>query len=293
MNKIDTDYKSLDEINPEIVRFYSEDLRTRIIGYTDDDEPKPITEEYTVIVLNKPDIVPYGFVESRIARRFGRDVINSALVSAIEWEDFDVNHDQYIKWKIAYKLWEEIQPTKPVEDGEAGTPVVVPAPVRPVIDMSNRREYYEKITTDFDVNLFVKTGIENNYDDENLKNVVVNILERRPDGEISDYHSEIAIGTRFDCVYAPVMTQHGLIDVGEGKDGVFGIENVRDALSAYSVGMGGVDVVMWIMTDNSVAELTIGDLKSVIVDFNTRKQVIFMGYGQWRETDRQLPFTCE
>jgi hypothetical protein len=57
--------------------------------------------------------------------------------------------------------------------------------------------------------------------------------------------------------------------------------------------MGGVDVVMWIMTDNSVAELTIGDLKSVIVDFNTRKQVIFMGYGQWRETDRQLPFTCE
>ena len=290
MNKIDTDYKSLEEIDPEIVRFYSEDLRTRITGYTDDDEPKPITEEYTVIVLNKPDVVPYGFVESRIARRFGRDVVNPALVSAIEWEDFDVNHDGYLMWLGDYKIWEVQKPVQtPGDDGE----ISFPAPIRPVIDMSNRREHYEKITTDFDVNLFVKAGIENNYDDENLKNVVVNILERRPNGEISDYHSEIAIDTRFGCVYAPVITRHGLIDVGEGKDGVFGIENVRDALSAYSAGMGGVDVVMWIMTDNSVVELTVDDLKSVIIDFNTRKQIIFMSYGQWRETDRQLPFVCE
>ena len=38
MNKLDTDYASLSDIDSEIVRFYSEDARTRVIGRTEPDE---------------------------------------------------------------------------------------------------------------------------------------------------------------------------------------------------------------------------------------------------------------
>ncbi|QZI86714.1 hypothetical protein SIPHO019v1_40001 [Vibrio phage 82E32.1] len=69
-----------------------------------------------------------------------------------------------------------------------------------------------------------------------------------------------------------------------------GIDNVKDALSAYDAGLNGVDTAVWIMSDNSVQEMSIADLKQVIVDFNARKQIVFMQYSEWRTSDRLTKF---
>ena len=100
-----------------------------------------------------------------------------------------------------------------------------------------------------------------------------------------------AIQTRFDAVYAPLDTVHGLIDVGRGKDGILGMENIKDAVAAHGSGLTEVESVAWIMSDNSVATLTIADLNQIIVDFNMRKQTIFTAYGEWRAGDKQEAFT--
>ena len=147
MNMIDTEYQSLNDIDPEIVRFYSEDVRTRVTGHTDDEVPEPITEEYTVIVLNKPDEVTYEYVESRRGRNFPESVVKSFIPSAIAWEDFEVNHNGYLAWLDAVAVWESEQPM--VQDGvtETGEPnmVLAPQPERPTVDMENRRAVYERI----------------------------------------------------------------------------------------------------------------------------------------------------
>lgn len=144
MQKIDTEYTSLNQIDPEIARFYSEDVRTRITGHTEVAEgevSEPITEEYTVIVLNKPDEVMYEYAESRRGRRLPKEVIDQAITDAIAWEDFAVNHDGYLNWLEEYRTWEIEQPTELV-DGEE---VVIAAPERPVINMDDRRAVYHEV----------------------------------------------------------------------------------------------------------------------------------------------------
>lgn len=103
--------------------------------------------------------------------------------------------------------------------------------------------------------------------------------------------AERAIQTRFNAVYAPLETTHGLIDVGRGKDGILGMDSIKDAVAAHSSGLTEVESVSWIMSDNSVVTLTIADLNQIIVNFNLRKQAIFTAYSEWRSGDKQKEFT--
>ncbi|CAH9011791.1 putative DUF4376 domain-containing protein [Vibrio phage 168E36-1] len=289
MNKIDTEYTSLDQIDPAVVRFYEEEARERVVGYTEPDQEGltiPVTEPYTVVVLNKPDEVSFEYVESRRGRRLGEDVAKAALVQAIAWNDFAVNHDGHLAWLAAYDEWEAEQPTEIVNEVE----VLLPAPECPVVDIADQRAVYEKVTQPYDTTYFNQIGSTVVYNDKSFVAMIEPTITVKPDSEVFDYHSELAINTRYDAVYAPLAVGESFIDIGRGKDGVLGIDNVKDTLAGYDAGMTGIDAVMWIMTDNSVMELTINDLRQVIVDFNTRKQVAFMDYGQWRETDRLTPF---
>ncbi len=147
MNKIDTEYQALSDIDPEIVRFYSEDIRTRVVGYTEGEMPEPITEEYTVIVLNQPDEVTYEYVQSRRDRRFSEEVVKSYIPSAILREDFKVNHIDYLAWLEELAIWQTEQPMTQEGVTEEGEPnrVLTPEPVRPVIDMAIRRSVYELV----------------------------------------------------------------------------------------------------------------------------------------------------
>ncbi|AUR90863.1 hypothetical protein NVP1151O_22 [Vibrio phage 1.151.O._10N.222.46.B1] len=170
MNKIDTDYKALSEVPSSVAQFYEEETRERITGYTDEEEPQPIKEPYTVVVLNKPEAVLYSFVESRKGRRHPQAVVMGALESAIAWEEFYFNHDLYLAWVANYAKWEEEQPTEEItnEDGKTES-VVLPAPIKPVIDLANRREHYviEEVRADDSI-YHILPGFDLAYDDDAL-----------------------------------------------------------------------------------------------------------------------------
>ncbi|QZI93042.1 hypothetical protein SIPHO014v1_p0043 [Vibrio phage 82E32.3] len=293
MNKVDTNYESLDQIDPEIARFYAEDVRTRLVSRAGvGDEPATqvpeeyTVEEYTVIVLMVPSEVTYEYVQSRYDRRHNWEVIKAAIEDAIAWEGFSVNHEGYLAWKSEHSLWISEQPTEVVDEAE----VLLPEPVRPVIDMANRRAVYKSEGVVYDHAFHIKTGETETYNDETYTKLITPVLEPRPDADIAELHSELAIDTRYNSVYEPLPFGDKFIDVGRGKDGVLGIDNVKDALSAYDTGLNGVDTAVWIMSDNSVQEMSIADLKQVIVDFNARKQIVFMQYSEWRTSDRLTKF---
>lgn len=170
MQNIDTDYKALSEIDPKVVQFYAEDKRTRITGYTEDEEPKPIVEAYTVIVLNKPGKVDFDYVASRKGRRHSDTVVMAALESAIAWEEFYFNHDLYLAWVADYAKWEEEQPTEEItnEDGTKEA-VILPAPKVPVIDLADRRAHYTIVETPKDAtNYHILPGFDLTYNDDDL-----------------------------------------------------------------------------------------------------------------------------
>lgn len=296
---IDTNYKSLEEIDSEIRRFYSEDIRTRIIGYTEPDDNEiasPIKENYTVIVLNRPEKVTYDYVASRIGRRFGRDVINAALQKAIGWEDFEVNHDKYSSWLGDYLKWGEEKPTEEVvkPDGDIEY-VSIPAPVKPSIDLANRRAHYEVIEHKEDSGYYnIGSEYKDTHDDELLVTTRVFTYTKRSEQAIADQHQIEALPTRYAGVYSvlPITLESGVktgIDVGRGKDGVLGIDNIKDTILHLQL-VDNPGTVFWIMSDNSVAELTSKDLRNALVAFNTRKQQVFKGYSEWRSGDKQVAF---
>lgn len=115
-----------------------------------------------------------------------------------------------------------------------------------------------------------------------------------PTEKIAEYNKELAINSRYDAIYRtlPITLSSGVstsVDIGAGKDAVLGIDNIKDAVMSSQSGHEATEVY-WIMTDNSVELVTIGDLKNMIVEFNKRKQLIFQQYGVWRQSDCLQPF---
>ncbi|CAH9012948.1 putative DUF4376 domain-containing protein [Vibrio phage 501E54-1] len=290
MNKIDTEYPSLSQVDSEIARFYEEETRTRVIGHTEPDEEgnsTPITEEYVVVVLNRPDEVSFKYVESRRSRRLGEGVTKAALVEAITWNDFAVNHDGYLEWVEDFKEWEKEHPTS-VHTMEGVEEVVVP--VKPVIDIADQRTVYEIVEQSYNSSLFNKEGYTVTYNDELFTKTLIPTLAPKSIEEVVEYYSQLAISTRYEAIYAPLLVGNHLIDIGKGKDGVLGIDNVKDALSGYDAGITDITSVDWIMKDNQLVSLDLKDLQKIVVDFNVRKQKIFTEYSEWRLTDQTTPY---
>ncbi|CAH9012743.1 putative DUF4376 domain-containing protein [Vibrio phage 424E50-1] len=290
MNKIDTKYTSLYQINPEITRFYEEETRERVVGYTAPDEEgnsTPITEKYVVVVLNRPDEVSFEYVESRRGRRLGEDAAKASLVKAITWNDFAVNHDGYLGWVEDLKEWEKSHPiSTPTMEDEKG--VVVP--VRPVIDIADQRTVYEIVEQSYNSSLFNKEGYTVTYNDELFTKTLIPTLVPKSAEEVVEYYSQLAINTRYEAIYAPLLVGNRLIDIGKGRDGVLGIDNVKDALAGYSAGITDRISVDWIMKDNVILSLDFEDLQKIVVDFNIRKQKIYTEYSEWRLTDKTAPY---
>jgi len=285
MNKIDTDYKSLNEIDPEIVRFYSEDVRTRVTGHTEPDEngtSEAITEEYTVIVLNKPNEVHYDYVESRRGRRLGDDVIKAALVDAIAWEDFEVNHDAYLYWLEEYRTWEIEQPTETIDDEE----VLVAAPERPVINMAERRAVYFQETESFDSNLETETGEPViTYDDENFVKHTKLTTTPKPADQIAEYHRGKAKEMRENLKLANIFV-HGHHFQVRQED-----RNNMDETIAFAKRhdrMG--DMTGWITADNEPINLTFHQLEAIKDAYVVRMEALFQQYAAWGAGDMQKPF---
>lgn len=297
MQKIDTDYKTLSEIDPKVVQFYAEDKRTRTTGYTEDEEPKPIVEEYTVIVLNKPSQVDYEYVKSRKVNRHSDAVVMAALESAITWEEFYFNHDLYLAWVADYAKWEEEQPTEEIinEDSKQEA-VIVPAPTLRAIDLAERRAHYKivELTQDAKYNNN-EPGFEELHKDEELTTVRTHYFEPKSAEEIAAIHSTDAFKERYTATYKSLAVtlkdgEEVLFDVGAGKDGVLGIDNIKDLLLAFQYG-DPEEPINWIMADNKVVPVMAADLGNALIEFNRRKQLVFAAYSKWRSGNKQNPFT--
>ncbi len=282
---IDTEYKSLNLIDEEIRDFYSYDTREKFVGY-DEVTEKPITEEYTVVVLNVPEEVSYQDVNTRrYERKDWETVVKQELLKAIEWENFRINHEAYLVWKEAFKLWEQEQPTD--EEGN-----VLSSPERPVIDITNRREVYEVVLKDYDYNYVTPTGeFVKSYDDENLICTKEHVTTPKEDSEIINYHSEIAFEERYNSIYSPIPYNGSVFQVGKGKDDIYGIDNFKGVLDMLTIMPERLEEeVNWICEDNSITSLNIEDIKAIVALFINRQQDVFEKYTEWRASDMLEPF---
>lgn len=217
-----------------------------------------VTEDGNTVVgeLLRNDLKSWDFVELVMSRKGKFEFIKHCINKAIEAEKWQF-HDEYISW------------LKDSPDPEA--------------------EKYALVD---------KEGVPlHSYDDdfalwESLEPVMV---VTDGNAKLREYNANTAISTRYEAVYAilPITLVSAIestIDVGQGKDGVYGIDNIKDAVTAYNVGMTSTGTVLWIMADNSVQELTLVDLNQVIIDFNERKQNVFNAYSTWRNGDTLTPF---
>lgn len=286
MNQIDTEYKSLSEIDPEIVRFYSEDVRTRVTGHTEPDEEgstSPITKQYVVIVLNQPDEVTYEYAESRRGRRLGEDAVKEALVQAIAWEDFAVNHNGYLAWQEEYLAWEMEKPTELIGEEE----VLVPAPKRPVIDMANRRAVYEALYQAYDTNLFHHTEELVEYDDEAFTATAIPVLIDNDPVEVAEYHSALAKVVRDEALTSNIEV-FGVMWQVRTQDR----DNINEAINkGIRNQTDGSETRYWILADNSVRETTLSELGQIMDAYTARMDDIYLQYGIWRSSDKLTPFT--
>ncbi len=297
---IDTDYTSLSVVDENIRHHYSKDVRERVIGYTEpneEGESSPIVESYTVIVLNQPDKVTYQDVEQRRSERKPWDlVVKPELERAIAWEEFKVNHNQYLDWLDALALWEKEQPTERVWDEGSGEYIdqVVSRPVRPSVDLSNRRSVYELQVEEYqaDYEHFLGTYTDL-YRDDLLVVIRVPDTEPKSDSDIADYHAELAIKTRFNAVYADIEYNGHCYQMGQGKDGIYGIDNFKNVLTSIAIDPSKEgESVYWITASNEVEPLSYSDIKAIIGSFNERQRRIFVEYSAWRKGDRLSLFTC-
>lgn len=302
---IETNYNSLSEIDEAIKHYYSEVIEEKVIGYETDavDENGmptgiPIKEVTVKVVLNQPDQVTYQDVmQRRGERKSWESVVKDELRRAIKWEEFDVNHNQYLEWKEAYKAWEAEQPTEEVfdEDTQEYIEKVVDAPVKPEVTLDARREVYEVITESFDANYEVSTG-ENteSFDDELFARVITPVTQTKSDNEIMAYHSSLAIQERYDAVYAPINHNENAFQVGKGKDGIYGIDNFKGKLIAALANPELENQVFdWIDEDNNIVTLTLADVRVIVAEFDARQQKVMDSYNAWRISKVMLPFFVE
>lgn len=217
MNKIDTDYKAISEVPRAVAQFYEEETRERITGYTEEAEPQPIKELYTVVVLNKPETVLYSFVESRKGRRHPQVVVMATLESAIAWEEFYFNHDLHLAWVADYAKWEEEQPTEEItnEDGEKES-VILSAPIKPVIDLANRRKHYviEEVKADDSI-YHILPGFALDYDDDSLLCIKTYDKKKKTAAEIKGDSEAIK---RSDAMNYLLSTDWAAARVAEGGE---------------------------------------------------------------------------
>ncbi|WJT09285.1 DUF4376 domain-containing protein [Vibrio harveyi] len=287
MIMIDTEYQSLTEIDPEIVRFYAEDTRQRVIGW-DEDKEEPIKESYTVIVLVKPYFVGYGDVEHRRMERKPWEIVKEELERAITWEDFEINHDKYLLWKDDFATWETEQPHEDVWDEDSGEfiPKLVDAPERPQIDESKRVGHYEKITTQYDSNLWDFHGEFSEQIDHEARTITKDpVLTAKPDHVVAAYHRELAKATRENIKNSNIFVHGNYFQVAKTDR-----DNMTET-TAFAARNGIADQTTdWITASNEVVTLTYHQIEAIKDAYVLRMADLFKQYNEWCSTGMLTPF---
>lgn len=295
---IDTNYTSLAEVDENIRHYYAEDTREHVVGYSEpneEGESSATIETYTAVVLNQPDKVTYQDVEQRRnERKSWESVIKPELERAIAWEEFNVNHNQYLDWLDALALWEKEQPTEPVwnEEKQEYIETVIPAPERPVVDMSYRRKVYGVEILAHNIAYETHLGTYTEHVDDNALIIkMVPDTEPKPNADIAAYHADLAIQTRKSATFSDIEYNGKLLQMGQGKDGLFGIDNFNKRIAAVAANPDKAqESIDWIAKSNEIVSLTYEDVRKIVNAFYDREQAIFTVYNQWRSGDRLTPF---
>ncbi|ALR15277.1 hypothetical protein [Vibrio natriegens] len=112
-----------------------------------------------------------------------------------------------------------------------------------------------------------------------------------PNPSVAEYYESLSQQTRFEAEFDLLPFGEVYIQTGMGKDGIRGIDRLKGVMSEVSINPEKAnDTINWIAADNSVIELTYQDVTSLISAFNTRQQLLFNQYAQWRAGDKQVPF---
>ncbi|HBC3410848.1 TPA: DUF4376 domain-containing protein [Vibrio parahaemolyticus] len=279
---IDTDYTALTDIDENIRHYYAEDIRERVIGYTEGEEPSPITEQYTVIVLNKPEEITFHDVNQRRGeRKSWEQVVKPELERAIAWEDFQVNHDQYLQWLVDVENF-----VPEITIGEDGEEVATLPPERPVIDMQNRRAVYEVIEVPYDANYYTHNG-EYDYlvNDEEFTVTKTPVVERKPDNVIAEFHRNKAQALRDEIKLSNIFI-HGYEFQVRQVD-----RNNMDETLWYAERNNMLDKeTVWIAANNEPVRLTYNQIQQIKDAYAIRLEKLFNQYATWTEGDMQTPF---
>ncbi|HCE4761511.1 DUF4376 domain-containing protein [Vibrio parahaemolyticus] len=279
---IDTDYTALTDIDENIRHYYAEDIRERVIGYTEGEEPSPITEQYTVIVLNKPEEITFHDVNQRRGeRKSWEQVVKPELERAIAWEDFQVNHDQYLQWLVDVENF-----VPEITIGEDGEEVATLPPARPVIDMQNCRAVYEVIEVPYDANYYTHNG-EYDYlvNDEEFTVTKTPVVERKPDNVIAEFHRNKAQALRDEIKLSNIFI-HGYEFQVRQVD-----RNNMDETLWYAERNNMLDKeTVWIAANNEPVRLTYNQIQQIKDAYAIRLEKLFNQYATWTEGDMQTPF---
>ncbi|QGH49243.1 DUF4376 domain-containing protein [Vibrio owensii] len=283
---IDTDYTSLTEIDPEIVRFYSEDWRETIAFDIEGNEVG--RTPYLVIVLNKPEPVTFDDVAQRRAeRKPWESVVKPELERAIEWEDFSVNHDQYLIWQDELALWQHDRPHVEVvdDDGEVSLELAEP-PVRPAINIDDRRKVYESIVIECDPATEIPTDeFEIEYDDTELIVTNERVSIKKPANQIADYYRSQAVVYREAVKLSNILVNGHYYQVGKADR-----DNMNETIS-YAERQGMMDqTTTWITADNDFVTMTFSELQEIKDAYTMRMERLFVQFKEWAATGMQTPF---
>ncbi|AVF60438.1 DUF4376 domain-containing protein [Vibrio diabolicus] len=279
---IDTDYTALTDIDENIRHYYAEDVRERVIGYAEGEETSPITEQYTVIVLNKPEEITYQDAnQRRWEGKSWEQRVKPELERAIAWEDFQVNHDQYLQWLVDVENF-----VPEITIGEDGEEVATLPPARPVIDMQNRRAVYEVIEVSYDANYYTHNG-EYDYlvNDEEFTVTKTPVVERKPDNVIAEFHRNKAQALRDEIQLSNIFI-HGYEFQVRQVD-----RNNMDETLWYAERNNMLDKeTVWIAANNKPVRLTYNQIQQIKDAYAIRLEKLFNQYATWTEGDMQTPF---
>ncbi|HHC6784300.1 TPA: hypothetical protein ACN38F_000844 [Vibrio parahaemolyticus] len=246
------------------------------------EEPSPITEQYTVIVLNKPEEITFHDVNQRRGeRKSWEQVVKPELERAIAWEDFQVNHDQYLQWLVDVENF-----VPEITIGEDGEEVATLPPARPVIDMQNRRAVYEVIEVPYDANYYTHNG-EYDYlvNDEEFTVTKTPVVERKPDNVIAEFHRNKAQALRDEIKLSNIFI-HGYEFQVRQVD-----RNNMDETLWYAERNNMLDKeTVWIAANNEPVRLTYNQIQQIKDAYAIRLEKLFNQYATWTEGDMQTPF---
>lgn len=240
-------------------------------------------------LLENVPVVSYQEVEGAIGRRWAREQVNPYLEQAIEYERYNLATVLVPAWEVEYAAWEVEQPTRPTwqldEEGNAIVEVL-PAPVKPVVDMAARRACYLLVQMPLSEHTNKLLTYVDTFNDE------MYVTERTFDTEPFSASQMNAVYKTIRNMgrYAPITVQGMTFDCDpESYKNIEGAVQSWDTLitdpQLISLGVVQGDKMYWTLEDNSTVLVTKAILAEVVASMTVRASLLHVAYTASKVTN--------